>query len=133
MVGWLLFSFDLPVGAGTPPILEVALAIKDIASRTLPLLFLPLILLIVTIHFILHRILGEVRIRSIRIVIGIGLTWFTCYWLPKELIFLLAKPFISLSFDSYFVCTQLTEALSTHWYLCYFCSPSYTKNILYQE
>ncbi|GJT92627.1 hypothetical protein Tco_1081472 [Tanacetum coccineum] len=40
---------------------------------------------------------GEVRIRSIRILIGLGLTWFKHYWFPEELISLLAKPFLILT------------------------------------
>lgn len=65
-------------------------------------------------YFALETILEEVRIRSVWILIGLGLTWFTCYWFSEELIFLLAKPFLTLPFDSYFVCTQLTEAFSTY-------------------
>ncbi|KAH1188279.1 putative tatC-like protein ymf16 (mitochondrion) [Glycine max] len=56
----------------------------------------------------------EVRIRSVRILIGLGLTWFTRYWFPEELISPLAKPFLTLSLDSYFVCTQSTEASPTY-------------------
>nr|YP_003587258.1 transport membrane protein [Citrullus lanatus]ACV96632.1 transport membrane protein [Citrullus lanatus] len=65
-------------------------------------------------YFALETILGEVRIRFVWILIGLGLTWFTCYWFSEELIFLLAKPFLTLPLDSYFVCTQLTEAFSTY-------------------
>nr|BAJ22094.1 Sec-independent protein translocase protein [Cycas taitungensis] len=65
-------------------------------------------------NFALETILGEVRIRSVWIFIGFSLTWFTCYWFSEELIFLLAKPFLTLPLDSYFVCTQLTEAFSTY-------------------
>ncbi|XP_065859994.1 uncharacterized tatC-like protein ymf16 [Euphorbia lathyris] len=65
-------------------------------------------------HFAPETILGEVRIRSVRILIGLGLTWFTRYWFPEELIFPLAKPFITLPLDSYFVCTQSTEASPTY-------------------
>ncbi|XP_019455112.1 PREDICTED: uncharacterized protein LOC109356236 [Lupinus angustifolius] len=61
-----------------------------------------------------ETILGEVRIRSVRILIGLGLTWFTRYWFPEELISPLAKPFLTLSLDSYFVCTQSTEASPTY-------------------
>ncbi|KAL4637893.1 hypothetical protein ACB092_03G110800 [Castanea dentata] len=57
---------------------------------------------------------GEVRIRSVRILIGLGLTWFTRYWFPEELISPLAKPLLTLPFDSYFVCTQSTEAFPTY-------------------
>uniref|UniRef100_A0A803NCT8 ATP synthase subunit alpha, mitochondrial n=1 Tax=Chenopodium quinoa TaxID=63459 RepID=A0A803NCT8_CHEQI len=57
---------------------------------------------------------GEVRIRFVRILIGLGLTWFTRYWFPEELIFPLAKPFLTLPLDSYFVRTQLTEAFPTY-------------------
>ncbi|CAI0627064.1 unnamed protein product, partial [Linum tenue] len=39
---------------------------------------------------------------------------FTRYWFPKELISPLAKPLLTLPLDSYFVCTQLTEAFSTY-------------------
>ncbi|ESQ43403.1 hypothetical protein EUTSA_v10015628mg, partial [Eutrema salsugineum] len=55
----------------------------------------------------------EVRIRSVRILIGLGLTWFTRYWFPEELISPLASRFLTLPFDSFFVCTQLAEAFST--------------------
>uniref|UniRef100_UPI00315DAF05 transport membrane protein n=1 Tax=Aeschynomene indica TaxID=48135 RepID=UPI00315DAF05 len=65
-------------------------------------------------HFAPETILGEVRIRSVRILIGLGLTWFTRYWFPEELISPLAKPFLTLSLDSYFVCTQSTEASPTY-------------------
>nr|WGH58902.1 MttB [Sapria himalayana] len=47
-------------------------------------------------------------------MIGLGLTWFTRYWFPEELISPLAKPFLTLPLDSYFICTQLTEAFSTY-------------------
>lgn len=65
-------------------------------------------------HFAPETLLGEVRIRSVRIFIGLGLTWFTRYWFPEELISPLAKPFLTLPFDSYFVRTQSTEAFSTY-------------------
>jgi len=61
-----------------------------------------------------ETLLGEVRIRSLWILSGLAFTWFTCYWFSEELIFLLAKPFLTLPLDSYFVCTQLTEAFSTY-------------------
>ena len=70
--------------------------------------------LLIEWNFALETFLGEVRIRFVWILIGLGLTWFTCYWFSEELIFLLAKPFLTLPLDSYFVCTQLTEALSTY-------------------
>ena len=51
-----------------------------------------------------ETILGEVRIRFfIRILIGLGLTWFTFYWFSEELISPLASPFLALPLDSYFV------------------------------
>ena len=65
-------------------------------------------------HFAPETILGEVRIRSVRILIGLGLTWFTRYWFPEELISPLAKPFLTLPLDSYFVRTQSTEASPTY-------------------
>ena len=65
-------------------------------------------------HFAPETILGEVRIRSLRILIGLGLTWFTRYWFPEELISPLAKPFLTLPLDSYFVRTQSTEASPTY-------------------
>nr|YP_009493683.1 MttB [Codonopsis lanceolata]AWN57628.1 MttB [Codonopsis lanceolata] len=46
-----------------------------------------------------------------------ALTWGTSYYFAQELIFLLAKPFLnlrSLPMESYFLCTQLTEAFSTY-------------------
>nr|WOE90419.1 transport membrane protein [Ventilago leiocarpa] len=65
-------------------------------------------------HFASETILGEVRIRSVRLLIGLGLTWFTRYWFPEELISPLAKPFLTLPLDSYFVRTQSTEASPTY-------------------
>lgn len=65
-------------------------------------------------HFAPETILGEVRIRFVRILIGLGLTWFTRYWFPEELISPLAKPFLTLPLDSYLVCTQSTEAFPTY-------------------
>nr|QKI31998.1 transport membrane protein [Ombrophytum subterraneum] len=65
-------------------------------------------------NFAPETILGEVRIRSVRILIGLGLTWFTCYWFPEEFISPLAKPFLTLPLDSYFVRTQSTEAPPTY-------------------
>ena len=65
-------------------------------------------------HFALETILGEVRIRSIRILIDLGLTWFMRYWFSEELISPLAKPLLTLPFNSYFVCTQSTEAFPTY-------------------
>ncbi|KAG5575641.1 hypothetical protein H5410_055775 [Solanum commersonii] len=47
----------------------------------------------------------EVRIRFVWILIGLDLTWFTRYWFPEELISPLAKPFLTLPLDSYFVRT----------------------------
>lgn len=70
--------------------------------------------LLISFSFALETILVEVRIRSLRILLGLLLTWFTSYWFPEESIFLLAKPFLTLPLDSYFVCTQLTEALPTY-------------------
>lgn len=64
--------------------------------------------------FALETILGEVRIRFVRILIGLGLTWFTRYWFPEESISPLAKPFLTLPLDSYFVRTQSTEASPTY-------------------
>nr|ULQ69321.1 transport membrane protein [Eriocaulon henryanum] len=61
-----------------------------------------------------EMILGEVRIRSVRILIGLGLTWFTRYWFPEEFISPLAKPLITLPLDSHFVRTQSTEASPTY-------------------
>ncbi|PIA41053.1 hypothetical protein AQUCO_02300084v1 [Aquilegia coerulea] len=53
----------------------------------------------------LETILVEVRIRSVRLLICLVLTWFTRYWFPEESISLLAKPFLSLPLSpcSYFV------------------------------
>ena len=59
--------------------------------------------LLIFLNFAPETFLGEVRIRSVRILIGLGLTWFTRYWFPEELISPLAKPFLTLPFDSYFV------------------------------
>lgn len=64
--------------------------------------------------FALETILVEVRIRFVRILIGLGLTWLTRYCFPEELIFPLAKPFLSLPLDSSFVRTQSTEAFPTY-------------------
>nr|P38459.1 RecName: Full=Uncharacterized tatC-like protein ymf16; AltName: Full=ORF 244 [Marchantia polymorpha] len=66
-------------------------------------------------NFVLKTILEEVRIRVFWILICFSFTWFTCYWFSEEFIFLLAKPFLTLPYlDSSFICTQLTEALSTY-------------------
>jgi Sec-independent protein secretion pathway component TatC len=65
-------------------------------------------------NFAPETFLGEVRIRSVRILIGLGLTWFTRYWFPEESISPLAKPFLTLPLDSYFVRTQSTEAPPTY-------------------
>lgn len=70
--------------------------------------------LLIEFHFAPETILGEVRIRSVRILIGLGLTWFTRYWFPEESISLSAKPFLTLPLDSYFVRTQSTEASPTY-------------------
>nr|AJP34454.1 transport membrane protein [Silene noctiflora] len=56
----------------------------------------------------------EVRIRLVRIGIGLGCTWFTRYCFTEEIIFSLAKPFLSLPCQSAFLATQLTEALETY-------------------
>nr|WOH22568.1 transport membrane protein [Gastrodia javanica] len=64
--------------------------------------------------FALETILGEVRIRFVWILIGLGLTWLTRYWFPEESIFPLAQPFLTLPLDSYFVRTQSTEASPTY-------------------
>nr|QXI86681.1 MttB [Lactuca sativa var. capitata] len=84
--------------------------------KSFSLSFELLIYIFYEFYFVLEIILGEVRIRFVWILIGLGLTWFTCYWFSEELIFLLAKPFLilTLPLDSYFVCTQLTEAFSTY-------------------
>ncbi len=66
-------------------------------------------------NFVLKTILEEVRIRFFWILICSSFTWFTCYWFPEEFIFLSAKPFPSSTYsDISFICTQLTEALSTY-------------------
>ncbi len=70
--------------------------------------------LLIEWNFAPETFLGEVRIRSVRILIGLGLTWFTRYWFPEESISPLAKPFLTLPLDSYFVCTQSTEAPPTY-------------------
>jgi len=68
----------------------------------------------IELNFASETICREVRIRSVRILIGLGLTWFTCYWFPEEFISPLAKPLLTLPLDSYFVRTQSTEALPTY-------------------
>jgi Tat protein translocase TatC len=70
--------------------------------------------LLIEWNFAPETFLGEVRIRSVRILIGLGLTWFTRYWFPEESISPLAKPFLTLPLDSYFVRTQSTEAPPTY-------------------
>lgn len=70
--------------------------------------------LLIEWNFALETFLGEVRIRSVRILIGLGFTWFTRYWFPEESISPLAKPFLTLPLDSYFVRTQSTEAPPTY-------------------
>nr|ULQ69831.1 transport membrane protein [Prionium serratum] len=61
-----------------------------------------------------ETLLGEVRIRSLRILIGLVLTWLTRYRFSEELISLLASPFLTLPLDSSFVRTQSTEASPTY-------------------
>nr|WNH36767.1 transport membrane protein [Gastrodia shimizuana]WNH36788.1 transport membrane protein [Gastrodia sp. BS-2023]WOE91445.1 transport membrane protein [Gastrodia flexistyla] len=61
-----------------------------------------------------YDLIGEVRIRFVRILIGLSLTWFTRYWFPEESISPLAKPFLTLPLDSSFVRTQSTEASPTY-------------------
>ena len=70
--------------------------------------------LLIEWNFAPETFLGEVRIRSVRILIGLGLTWFTRYWFSEESISPLAKPFLTLPLDSYFVRTQSTEAPPTY-------------------
>nr|QHD46957.1 tatC [Anthoceros agrestis] len=66
-------------------------------------------------NFVFKTILEEVRIRFFWILICFSLTWFTCYWFSEECIFLLAKSFLTLPYsDLFFICTELTEALSTY-------------------
>nr|ADT62131.1 SecY-independent transporter protein [Isoetes engelmannii] len=71
-----------------------------------------------SLNFVLETIQEEFIIRFFWILICFSLTWFTCYWFSEELIFLLAKPFLILPhyLDPYssFICTGLTEALSTY-------------------
>src|SRR3954470_23855758 len=50
--------------------------------------------LLIFLNFAPETFLGEVRIRFVRILIGLGLTWFTRYWFPEESIYSLDKPFI---------------------------------------
>ncbi|KAL2923507.1 putative tatC-like protein ymf16, partial [Bienertia sinuspersici] len=64
--------------------------------------------------FALENIIEEFRICFVQILIGLGLTWFTRYWFLEELIFPLAKPFLTLPFESYFVRTQSTEVFPTY-------------------
>nr|YP_009277463.1 Sec-independent protein translocase protein [Psilotum nudum]AOH05933.1 Sec-independent protein translocase protein [Psilotum nudum] len=60
-------------------------------------------------------IMEESRIRGFRILIRFSLTWLSRYWFPEEFILSLAKPFITSPYpDSYFICTQSTEASSTY-------------------
>lgn len=65
--------------------------------------------------FIFKTIMEELRIRVFWILIGFSATWFTSYLFSEELIFLLAKPYLTLPYsDLSFICTRLTEALSTY-------------------
>nr|YP_009170589.1 Sec-independent protein translocase protein [Chionoloma tenuirostre]ALF06903.1 Sec-independent protein translocase protein [Chionoloma tenuirostre] len=64
-------------------------------------------------NFLFKTILKEVKIRFFWIFICFSLTWFTCYWFSEDLFFSSAKPFLILSYSG-FICTQLTEALSTY-------------------
>ncbi|KAF6161902.1 hypothetical protein GIB67_000614 [Kingdonia uniflora] len=58
----------------------------------------------------------EVRIRVVRIFLGLGLTWFTAYWFPEELISPLASPFFTLPLplEKSFLRTHFAEAFSTY-------------------
>nr|AEO21075.1 transport membrane protein [Silene conica] len=62
----------------------------------------------------METFLGEARIRFVRVCLVFGLTWFTRYWFSQELVFSLTLPLLSLPLESRFLCTQLTEALSTY-------------------
>nr|UQV94654.1 Sec-independent protein translocase [Haplopteris ensiformis] len=62
-------------------------------------------------HLVLKTIVEELKIRVYWIWICLSLTWVMSYIFSKELIFLLAKPLLYP--DLFFICTQLTEALST--------------------
>uniref|UniRef100_A0A3Q7JDD0 Uncharacterized protein n=1 Tax=Solanum lycopersicum TaxID=4081 RepID=A0A3Q7JDD0_SOLLC len=53
-------------------------------------------------------------IRSVQVLIGLGLTCFIRYWFPKELISPLSKLILTLPLDLYFVRTQSTEAFTTY-------------------
>jgi Tat protein translocase TatC len=64
-------------------------------------------------NFLFKTILKEVRIRFFWTFICFSLTGFTCYWFSEDFFFLLAKPFLAFSYSG-FICTQLTEALSTY-------------------
>nr|YP_009047461.1 Sec-independent protein translocase protein [Buxbaumia aphylla]AGN74252.1 Sec-independent protein translocase protein [Buxbaumia aphylla]AHI16156.1 Sec-independent protein translocase protein [Buxbaumia aphylla] len=64
-------------------------------------------------NFLFKSIVSEIRTRSFWIFICLSLTWFTCYWFSEDLFFLSAKSFLIVS-HSGFICTRLTEALSTY-------------------
>nr|YP_003412104.1 Sec-independent protein translocase protein [Phaeoceros laevis]ACT75312.1 Sec-independent protein translocase protein [Phaeoceros laevis] len=66
-------------------------------------------------NFVFKTISEEVRICFFWILICFSLTWFTCYWFSEECIFLLAKFSPTLPYlDSFFICTESTEALSIY-------------------
>lgn len=62
--------------------------------------------------------MGEVRIRSVRSIGGIGLTWGTRYLFSEEFISPLAQPLLSLPGSCFLVLTQSTEAITTQWATC---------------
>nr|YP_009277432.1 Sec-independent protein translocase protein [Ophioglossum californicum]YP_010439850.1 Sec-independent protein translocase protein [Ophioglossum vulgatum]AOH05902.1 Sec-independent protein translocase protein [Ophioglossum californicum]UTD44896.1 Sec-independent protein translocase protein [Ophioglossum vulgatum] len=66
-------------------------------------------------NFVPKTIMEELRIRVPWILICFSLTRLSCYWFSEELLFSLAKPFITLPHpDSSPIRTQLTEASGTY-------------------
>lgn len=79
-------------------------------------------------------IFKELQVRILWLFLCFALTCACCYTFSEEMVFLMAKPFLSIDkLNSYFISTQLTEILNTYitssLTLCmFFCTP----NVLYQ-
>lgn len=73
-------------------------------------------------------ILKEAKIRLYWAVFCVFVTSATCYWFSEDFFFGLATPYLKVSKTSFFICTQITESLSTYIVISitlgiFFCSP----------
>lgn len=80
-------------------------------------------------HSSLDLIFKEAKIRASWTFFCLFITCGYCYWFSEYLLFILTKPFLKISKpNSIFICTQLTESLTTYittsFLLCFFfCTP----------